>query len=194
MKLNPRYLMMIIPARWYAGGKGLDDFRSEMLSDKRIRKLIDFENSNDIFLGVDVAGGICYFLWNRDDLGQAAKAVNTVLLQSYWQIGRHIVEFEQEGSKKAQYGNQLLTKLSKDLTLEFGKGFSRSNLFLIRKLYLTFPKIQTVSGKSESHETLSSLLSWSHYAEILKSDNDLEINFYSIFQLATRSKYKLAEF
>jgi site-specific DNA-methyltransferase (adenine-specific) len=68
-KLNPRYLMMIIPARWYAGGKGLDDFRSEMLSDKRIRKLIDFENSNDIFPGVDVAGGICYFLWNRDDLG-----------------------------------------------------------------------------------------------------------------------------
>ena len=109
---------------------------------------------------------------------EAAKAVNTVLLQSYWQIGRHIVEFEQKGSKKAQYGNQLLTKLSKDLTLELGKGFSRSNLFLIRKLYLTFSKIQTVSGKSESYETLSSLLSWSHYAEILKSDNDLEINFY----------------
>jgi hypothetical protein len=109
---------------------------------------------------------------------EAAKAVNTVLLQSYWQIGRHIVEFEQKGSKKAQYGNQLLTKLSKDLTLELGRGFSRSNLFLIRKLYLTFSKIQTVSGKSESYETLSSLLSWSHYAEILKSDNDLEINFY----------------
>ena len=68
-KLNPRYLTMIIPARWYAGGKGLDDFRAEMLADKRIRKLIDFENSNDVFPGVDVAGGICYFLWDRDNQG-----------------------------------------------------------------------------------------------------------------------------
>lgn len=68
-KLNPRYLTMIIPARWFAGGKGLDDFRSEMLNDKRIRKLVDYENSNDIFPGVDVAGGICYFLWDRDNAG-----------------------------------------------------------------------------------------------------------------------------
>lgn len=68
-KLNPKYLTMIIPARWYAGGKGLDDFRSEMLNDKRIRKLVDFENSNDVFPGVDVAGGICYFLRDRDNPG-----------------------------------------------------------------------------------------------------------------------------
>jgi site-specific DNA-methyltransferase (adenine-specific) len=68
-KLNPRYLTMIIPSRWFAGGKGLDDFRAEMLSDKRIRKIVDFENSNDIFPGVDVAGGICYFLWDRDNEG-----------------------------------------------------------------------------------------------------------------------------
>jgi len=68
-KLKPRYLTMIIPARWYAGGKGLDEFRSEMLNDKRIRKLVDFENSNEVFPGVDVAGGICYFLWDRDNAG-----------------------------------------------------------------------------------------------------------------------------
>lgn len=68
-KLNPRYLSMILPARWYAGGKGLDEFRAEMLNDNRIRKLVDFENSNDVFPGVDVAGGICYFLWDRDNQG-----------------------------------------------------------------------------------------------------------------------------
>jgi len=68
-KLNPKYLTMIIPARWFAGGKGLDDFRAEMLQDKRIRKLVDFENSNEVFPGVDVAGGICYFLWDRDNPG-----------------------------------------------------------------------------------------------------------------------------
>ena len=67
--LNPRYLSMVIPARWYAGGKGLDTFRSDMLNDKRVRKLYDFENSSEFFPGVDVAGGICYFLWNRDNPG-----------------------------------------------------------------------------------------------------------------------------
>lgn len=68
-KLNPRYLTMIIPARWFAGGKGLDEFRTGMLNDKRIRKIVDFENSNEVFPGVDVAGGICYFLWDRDNQG-----------------------------------------------------------------------------------------------------------------------------
>lgn len=60
---------MIIPARWFAGGKGLDEFRNEMLNDKHIRKLVDFENSNDVFPGVDVAGGICYFLWDKENTG-----------------------------------------------------------------------------------------------------------------------------
>lgn len=68
-KLEPRYLIMIIPARWFAGGKGLDDFRQSMLEDQHIRKLVDFENSNDVFPGVDVAGGICYFLRDRDNPG-----------------------------------------------------------------------------------------------------------------------------
>ncbi len=76
-KLKPKYLTMVIPARWYAGGKGLDDFRAEMLADKRIRKLIDFENSSDVFPGVDVAGGICYFLWDRDNPG-LCEVVNLV--------------------------------------------------------------------------------------------------------------------
>lgn len=76
-KLNPRFLTMIIPARWYAGGKGLDDFRNSMLNDKHIRKIYDFENSNDVFPGVDVAGGICYFLWDRDNEGQC-EVVNLI--------------------------------------------------------------------------------------------------------------------
>jgi site-specific DNA-methyltransferase (adenine-specific) len=67
--LSPRYLTMVIPSRWFAGGKGLDDFREDMLSDARIRKLVDFENSSELFAGVDVAGGICYFLWDRDHPG-----------------------------------------------------------------------------------------------------------------------------
>lgn len=68
-KLNPRYMTMIIPSRWFSGGRGLDDFRAEMLNDQRIRKLIDFESFKDVFPGVDLAGGACYFLWDRDHSG-----------------------------------------------------------------------------------------------------------------------------
>ena len=60
---------------------------------------------------------------------RAISSVNSILVQTYWHIGKYIVEYEQKGDKKAEYGKELLTKLSKDLTLEYGKGFSRSNLF-----------------------------------------------------------------
>lgn len=100
---------------------------------------------------------------------QVAKSVNSILVQTYWLIGRHIVEYEQGGKEKAVYGSFLFEQLSKDLTKLYGKGFSRANLLYMRKLYLAFPK----------SETLSNVLSWSHYFEILRSDNELEINFYS---------------
>lgn len=68
-KLSPRYLTMIIPARWYAGGMGLDSFRASMLNDNRIRYLVDYTNSKDCFSGVSLGGGVCYFLWDRDNPG-----------------------------------------------------------------------------------------------------------------------------
>lgn len=68
-KLNPRYLCMIVPSRWFAGGRGLEQFRAKMLGDKHLRCLTDYERFRDAFPGVDVAGGVCYFLWDRDNLG-----------------------------------------------------------------------------------------------------------------------------
>ena len=68
-KLNPRYLSMIIPARWYSGGKGLDEFRDNMLNDNHISHLVDYFDSTECFPGIDLSGGVCYFLWNRDKNG-----------------------------------------------------------------------------------------------------------------------------
>lgn len=71
MKLKPRYLSMIIPARWYGGGRGLDDFRAAMIGDKHMRVLHDFLNASDCFgTGVEIKGGVCYFLWDRDNEGK----------------------------------------------------------------------------------------------------------------------------
>ena len=69
-KLGPRFLTMIIPARWYAGGRGLDGFRDEMLSDNRLRVIHDFPESEDCFPGVEIQAGVCYFLWKRDSPGE----------------------------------------------------------------------------------------------------------------------------
>lgn len=68
-KLNPRYLSMIIPARWYSGGKGLDEFRSEMLKDNRLQQLHDYPETSDCFPGINIRGGVCYFLWDREHKG-----------------------------------------------------------------------------------------------------------------------------
>ncbi len=71
-QLEPRFLLMIIPSRWMAGGKGLVDFRSTMLNDRRIKVLVDYPNASEAFPGVDIKGGVCYFLWDRDNHGDCA--------------------------------------------------------------------------------------------------------------------------
>ena len=98
----------------------------------------------------------------------AAMAVNTAMVRTYWEIGRQIVEFEQKGNEKADYGAEVLKRLSRDLTERYGKGFSHSNIVYMRKFYLTFPKSQT----------LSDFLTWSHYVELLKIDDPMERAFY----------------
>ena len=103
-------------------------------------------------------------LWENAK-NKAAIAVNTELLDANWQTGQYIVEFEQGGNAKAKYGDKLLVNLSKDLTRLKGRGFSRSNLNYMRKLYLAFPICETLSHK----------LTWSHYFELLKCEDQLEM-------------------
>ena len=92
----------------------------------------------------------------------AFKAVNSELVKANWEIGKYIVEFEQHGKHRAVYGNNLLTKLSKDLKLRFGSGFGRRNILDMRRFYLAYPKWQTVSAK----------LSWSHSILLLGISNE----------------------
>jgi hypothetical protein len=111
-----------------------------------------------------------------EDIGELLKAgrkqfyssANTILVQTYWQVGKRIVEFEQAGKEKADYGSNLLDTLSRDLKSKFGKGFSRSNVYLMRQLFVAYPKFQTLSGK----------FTWSHLVELLNVDDDLARSFY----------------
>lgn len=89
-KLSPKYITMIVPSRWFSGGKGLDTFREIMLKDKRIRVLCDYENFKDVFPGVDLAGGACYFLWDRDNPGicKVRNYANNEFSESYRYLDR----------------------------------------------------------------------------------------------------------
>nr|WP_298019267.1 PDDEXK nuclease domain-containing protein [uncultured Dysosmobacter sp.] len=97
-----------------------------------------------------------------------ARQVNSELLNTYWNIGRIICEYEQSEPGRADYGKQTLKELSRELTREFGRGFSRSNLQNMRLFYLTYEKCQTLSGK----------LSWSHYCELLSISDPDKRSFY----------------
>ncbi|MFA5513211.1 MAG: DUF1016 N-terminal domain-containing protein [Candidatus Kapaibacterium sp.] len=107
------------------------------------------------------------------------SAVNTEMLVAYWQIGKDIIEFEQDGFLQAEYGTHLLENLAKELTLLYGKGFSRSNLNYMRLLYMRYPICETLSHK----------LSWSHYYELLKVDDDLARMFYENQTIAEIGQY-----
>ncbi len=100
---------------------------------------------------------------------QAFYAVNAVLVKTYWEIGRQIVEYEQRGREKADYGSKLLEQLSDDLKARHGRGFNLRNIYLMRKFYLSFRNLQTVSAE----------LSWSHFVELLEVDDPLAREFYN---------------
>ena len=124
----------------------------------------------------------------------AGRAINAILTSAYWEIGRRIVEEEQRGRRKANYGDQLVEQLASDLTARFGKGFSRTNVFQMRQFYLAFgetvqapseqsstvPTVQTASGQLRSFP-----LSWSHYVRLLSVQDLLARRFYEAQALSS---------
>ena len=160
-KLTPRITTPCI----FLGGKAME--KHELMNPnllKNVKRLVEFARK------------------------EASRSINLITLQTNFEIGRLIVEEEQNGAYRANYGDELLLGLARELTKIYGRGFSKSNLFLMRKFYLTYRKFQTLSGKSEKDQTLSDqfkkvpalsgLLSWSHYTLLLQISDDNERSFY----------------
>ena len=114
--LEPRFLTMVIPSRWLFGGRGLDEFREAMLTDNRIRKLVDYPDSRQVFPSVDVAGGICYFLWDRDNPGDCRVVEFEHGLESSETI-RPLLE---KGAEVFIRSNRALSILRKVMAVETG--------------------------------------------------------------------------
>jgi len=110
------------------------------------------------------------------------QTVNKTMVYTYFEIGRMIVEEEQNGKERAEYGKQILKELSTRLISEFGKGFSVTNLQQMKNFYTIYGKQQTVSAKSEivTNQNINFKLSWSHYLFLMRIDNLDERKFYEI--------------
>jgi predicted nuclease of restriction endonuclease-like (RecB) superfamily len=114
----------------------------------------------------------------------AARSVNAIMTATYWEIGRRIVEMEQRGESRAEYGKQIIDRLAKDLSEQFGRGFQRSNLFQMRSFYLTYPHIgQSFPPEKLSPEIFQTLsgkfpLPWSHYVKLLSVKSAEARSFY----------------
>jgi hypothetical protein len=114
---------------------------------------------------------------------KAYSAINTAMVEAYWQIGKRIVDEEQNGEKRAEYGQEILKTLSYELTAEFGKGFSLTNLKNFKRFYLIFntnEKSQTVSDQLpfSISQTGSAKLSWSHYERLIRVENKEALDYY----------------
>jgi hypothetical protein len=130
-KLEPRYLSLVIPARWFAGGKGLDEFRESMLKDDRVRSIDDYLSASDVFPGVGLKGGVCYFLWDRDNRGDCRVATHF----KDWPVStatRRLVEEGVDVFIRFNEGVSILKKVvgiesgdSQSLSLPDGKRFER---------------------------------------------------------------------
>lgn len=120
--LEPRYLAMIIPARWFAGGKGLDEFRELMLADSRLRSIDDFLSASDVFPGVGLKGGVCYFLWDRDNPGQCRVTTHF----KDWPVSTTSRPLQEEGVDVFIRFNEGLSILKKVVAVESGETHSLS--------------------------------------------------------------------
>lgn len=160
-KLNPRFLTMIIPSRWFTGGKGLDEFRKEMLHDQRIRKIFDFPDSTECFPGVDLSGGVCYFLWDRDNKGQCE--ITTFIEGKPSTMVRPLLEKRIDTFIRYNEATPILHKVLAFNEESFSKQVSSRKPFGLSTDYKDFKKgkngkgVQIITYKDEGYINLSQI-------------------------------------
>jgi hypothetical protein len=120
--LEPRYLSLVIPARWFAGGKGLDEFRESMLADNRLRSIDDYLSASDVFPGVGLKGGVCYFLWDRDNRGPCRVSTHF----KDWPVSTATRPLLEDGADVFIRFNEGLSILKKVVAVESGQSQSLS--------------------------------------------------------------------
>ncbi len=140
-RLNPRYLTMIIPSRWFSGGKGLDKFRAEMLSDDRVRILHDYHNASECFPGVDIKGGVCYFLWNRDHRG-LCKVVSHESDGKISESERVLLQDDSNTFIRFNGAIQILEKIKKQKEKSFSEIVRPAMTFGFRTFFKDFDSIK----------------------------------------------------
>lgn len=116
-KLEPRYLSLVIPSRWFAGGKGLDEFREAMLADERVRSIDDYLSAADVFPGVGLKGGVCYFLWDRDHPGLCTVSTHF----KDWPVSTATRRLMENGADVFIRFNEGLSILKKVVAIETGQ-------------------------------------------------------------------------
>jgi site-specific DNA-methyltransferase (adenine-specific) len=132
-KLNSQFLTMIIPSRWFAGGRGLDEFRDEMLNDTRLRKIIDYPISSECFPGVEIKGGVCYFLWDRDNKGLCE--VKTLRNNTVSTMTRPLLEKGSDIFIRYNESISVLRKVLKKMEPSFAEYVSTQKPFGLRTFY-----------------------------------------------------------
>jgi site-specific DNA-methyltransferase (adenine-specific) len=161
-KLNPRFLSMIIPSRWFSGGKGLDDFRNEMLKDNHIRTIVDYPDSTECFPGVDLSGGVCYFLWNRDNSGDCD--ITTFIEGKASSMQRPLLENGLDTFIRYNEAISILHKISKHDEASFGRQVSARKPFGFSTDYQDFKQkafkdsVKIITNKTTGFIKLSQVL------------------------------------
>ncbi|MEI8343988.1 MAG: Eco57I restriction-modification methylase domain-containing protein [Candidatus Moraniibacteriota bacterium] len=141
-KLNPRYLSMIIPARWYSGGKGLDEFRDEMLNDIRVSQIHDFPETADCFPGLNIRGGICFFLWDRENK-LTSKIVNYKSGKVVSEVNRSLLEANASVFIRYNEAISILKKVSKFKESTYNNIVSSRKPFGLNSNFSGFTKEKT---------------------------------------------------
>lgn len=174
-KLQPRYLSMIIPARWFSGGRGLNMFRKQMLNDRYLRFICDYFNSTECFPGVDISGGICYFLWDRDNKGDCL--IRTILNDKKDELIRPLLEKQADTYIRFNQAIHIYKKVKQKSN--FNNIISSQKPFGLRTYVQGKEKTESRSVKIYSNKNIAKYPGYIKPSEI--TQNQEWINKYKVF-------------